>query len=171
MVVTRDHRNPYLDALEAADHGDLSKLIKLFAKLQTNQALKAIATAENVMTTADDVSSLLDGLTRPLNTPSAQAEADYDRVIEHSVILEKDVCEQLNFIKPKLAQFMINRGIDVCSTAMVDDSRHELWLFSRKIASVNDRDPESCPQEPAAPTSFWEPILASEPCGKLSSKA
>jgi len=27
----------------------------------------------------------------------------------------------------------------------------------------------SCPQEPAAPTSFWGPILASEPCGQFSS--
>lgn len=136
LVVTRDHRNPYLDALEAADHGDLSKLIKLFAKLQTNQALKAIATAENVMTTADDVSSLLDGLTRPLNAPSAQAEADYDRVIEHSVILEKDVCEQLNFIKPKLAQFMINRGIDANIYVCSSDNKSDYWYRGQIIENA-----------------------------------
>jgi len=29
-------------------------------------------------------------------------------------------------------------------------------------------EPESCPQEPAAPTSSERPILASEPCGQLS---
>ena len=34
LVVTRDDRTRYIDALELADQGDLSPLVQLFAQLQ-----------------------------------------------------------------------------------------------------------------------------------------
>jgi len=41
IVVTRDERNDYIDALEAADDGDLEPLVKFTARLQRRAVLQA----------------------------------------------------------------------------------------------------------------------------------
>jgi Fic family protein len=136
LVVTRDHRTQYLDALEAADRGDLSKLIKLFAKLQTNQALKAIATAENVITAADDVATLLAGLVRTKRENSSAEASNYNRVFEHSAILEQDTLEQMEFIKPKLEQFIANRGIVANTYVCRSDREKQHWYRGQIIENA-----------------------------------
>jgi Fic family protein len=136
LVVKRELRSTYLDALEAADHGDLSKLIKLFAKLQSEQVVKAINIAGSVQTAADDVTALLAGLTRPLNSPTAKAVSDYNRVIEHSVILEQDVLEQLEYIMPKLEEFMANRGIDANLYICRSDESNGHWYRGQIVENA-----------------------------------
>lgn len=49
LVVRNEHRDQYLDALELADGGDLSKLVKLFADLQKDELLKALTIARDVL--------------------------------------------------------------------------------------------------------------------------
>lgn len=138
LVVKRDHRNIYLDALELADKGDLCNLIKLFARLQTDQVVKAMNVAGSIQAVVDDISELLTGLTRPLNSPPAAQEADYNLVIEHSLVLEQDVWNQLEFIKPKLEQFMSNRGMDanIYTCQSEDNQRH--WYRGQIIENAKN---------------------------------
>lgn len=49
LVVRNEDRDQYLDALELADGGDLSKLVKLFADLQKDELLKALTIARDVL--------------------------------------------------------------------------------------------------------------------------
>ncbi len=42
IVVTRDDRNDYIDALEAGDDGDLNPLIAFTARLQRRSGLQAM---------------------------------------------------------------------------------------------------------------------------------
>ena len=44
IVVTRDERNDYIDALEAADDGDLNPLVKFASRLHRRSTLQAIST-------------------------------------------------------------------------------------------------------------------------------
>lgn len=52
LVVTRDHRERYIDALEAADSGDLESLIRLFAALQRQAFVKALGLSAQVLAPA-----------------------------------------------------------------------------------------------------------------------
>lgn len=47
LVITRNVRDEYIDALEAADKGNLSKLVNLFTKLQKKVFTKALSLSEN----------------------------------------------------------------------------------------------------------------------------
>ena len=49
LVVRNEGRARYLDALERADAGDLSKLVELFASLQKDELLKALSIARDVL--------------------------------------------------------------------------------------------------------------------------
>ena len=49
LVVRNEGRARYLDALERADAGDLSELVKLFASLQKDELLKALSIARDVL--------------------------------------------------------------------------------------------------------------------------
>ncbi len=48
LVVNRDDRNHYIDALESADAGDISQLTRLFAQLQKRSLTKAIGSAVDI---------------------------------------------------------------------------------------------------------------------------
>ena len=49
LVINRDFRDEYINALEAADNENLSNLITLFAKLQKKAFVKALSLSENVL--------------------------------------------------------------------------------------------------------------------------
>jgi len=49
LVINRDFRDEYIDALEEADKGSLSKLVSLFAKLQKKTFVKALSLSENLL--------------------------------------------------------------------------------------------------------------------------
>lgn len=61
LVVRRDDRNVYLDALEAADDGNLKPLIDLITKLQIPQFSKATRTYESLRI-EEDTKSVIQGL-------------------------------------------------------------------------------------------------------------
>jgi len=48
LVVTRDDREKYIDALESADREDLSQLVRLFARIQKRALTKAISKAVDI---------------------------------------------------------------------------------------------------------------------------
>ncbi|MBD2771036.1 Fic family protein [Iningainema tapete] len=49
LVINRDLRNEYIDALQDADKGDLASLVNLFAKIQKKAFVKALSLSENVL--------------------------------------------------------------------------------------------------------------------------
>ena len=64
----------------------------------------------------------------------------------------------------------IGRRIEICGNDFPRSCETEGLgeeMFRGHVAGILPLQPESCPQEPAAPTSF-SPILAAEPCGQLS---
>ena len=49
LVINRDLRNEYIDALEEADKGNLASLVNLFTKIQKKAFVKALSLSENVL--------------------------------------------------------------------------------------------------------------------------
>jgi hypothetical protein len=108
LVVTRDDRTRYIDALEVADQGDLSPLVQLFTQLQKRALTAAIGRAADVkpVTSVEDAIAV----TRDLLV-------DVGRLAPREYLGAKDSAV-------KLAQLTANR-ISGIATALNDDvARH-----------------------------------------------
>lgn len=84
LVVTRDDKGTYLDALEAADKGDLIPLVQLFAALQRAQFIKATALSENILSEGSDVASIMGGLLKAAAKSRESTEKELRNVFTHA---------------------------------------------------------------------------------------
>ncbi len=98
LVVTRDDKPAYLDALEAADRRDLKPLIDLFAKLQRVQFRKATAISEAILSADANVQQLLGNLSRAAAKLADEKLKNLRRVFDHAGELASDIATRLNEI-------------------------------------------------------------------------
>lgn len=66
LVLTRDDRAVYIEALEAADQGDLSALVNLFAKSQKQAFLRSLGLSEQVLSEARRTQVIISSITDKL---------------------------------------------------------------------------------------------------------
>lgn len=102
LVVTRDDKPAYLDALEAADRGDLKPLIDMIAKLQITQFRKASAISEAVLA-QDDVAAILGGLMKAADKVAANKLESLRGVFNLARLLHDDIDLRLKAITPNVA--------------------------------------------------------------------
>ena len=91
LVVTRDDKPQYLDALEAADKGDLKLLVGLVAKLQITQFRKASAISESILAEDAGVDAALDSLQRAADRVAVKRYETLKGVFDLARELEADV--------------------------------------------------------------------------------
>lgn len=108
LVVTRDDKDKYLDALEAADKGNLSPLVELFAALQRSQFRKATALSENILTSGAGVASAMQNLVKVAAKTKEARELEQKKVFEHSAALEQELATYLESLLPELQQVMLS---------------------------------------------------------------
>ncbi len=103
LVVTRDDRATYIDALEAADRGDLKPLVDLIAKLQRVRFLKAAALSEAVISERTDVRATLDGLLEAADRTADEKRSERERVSEIAGDIRQDLLDRLHSIAPDIS--------------------------------------------------------------------
>ncbi len=128
LVVTRDDKTPYLDALEAADSGDLKFLIDLIAKLQITQFRKATSISEAVLV-QDDVDAALSGLLKAADKIARDKLAELRGVFDLAAQLEQSIEERLNVLRPSLLKGL--RRADPAATVFVSKSDTETDHYFR----------------------------------------
>lgn len=101
LVVTRDDKPGYLDALEAADNGDLKPLIDLIAKLQIAQFRKATAVSEAILA-QDDVTAILGGLLQAADKVAAKQLESLRGVFSLAEAIQADLDMRLRAIAPSI---------------------------------------------------------------------
>jgi len=126
LVVTRDDRGRYLDALEAADNGDLAPLVSLFASLERKAFLTALSVAREVLDEALEESEPFDELIASVRDMYAikdeAVRLDWERV--------KDLAERLALLGSDRLQSVADRLTD------------ELGSFSSTFRFVVDAEPD-----------------------------
>ncbi len=129
LVVTRDDKNKYLDALEAADRGNLALLVDLFAALQRSQFRKATALSENILASGTGVASAMQNLVKVATKSKQARELEQKKVFNHATALEQDLVAYLESLVPDLQQVMLS--ITPKGTAFVrrstDANSHYYW--------------------------------------------
>ena len=101
LVVTRDDKPNYLDALENADNGDLKPLIDLIAKLQIAQFRKATAVSEAILAQGD-VTAILGGLLKAADKVAAKQLESLRGVFLLADALREDLDVRLVAIAPSI---------------------------------------------------------------------
>lgn len=129
LVVTRDDKDKYLDALEAADKGKLSALVDLFAALQRAQFRKATALSENILSAGVDVASIMGGLMKAAEKSRETREQELRKVFSHAAALEAATVTYLESLIPNLQQVMLS--LSPRGTAFVkkstESTSHYYW--------------------------------------------
>lgn len=128
LVVTRDDKPDYLDALEAADQGDLKPLIDLIAKLQIVQFRKATAISEAILA-QDDVTAILGGLLKAADKVAAEKLKLLRGVFKLADTLINDLDSRLRAIAPNITVAL--QKVSAGGTAFVSHSSEETDHYYR----------------------------------------
>ena len=103
LVVTRDDRSAYIDALEQADDGDLKPLIDLIANLQKKAIIRALSLSQDVLDKEESLQEVILsigirlGETKDLDWPELKQGVDLSKYLQS--IAEKNfalVIQSLN---------------------------------------------------------------------------
>lgn len=119
LVITRDDKPVYLEALEAADNGNLKPLIDLIAKLQITQFRKATTVSEAILA-QDEVTAILGGLMKAADKVAADKLKSLRGVFELAGSLQSDLDLRLKSITPGVTAAL--QKVEQSGTAFVTRS-------------------------------------------------
>lgn len=100
LVVTRDDREAYLNALKAADESDLKPLVDLIVTLQ----IKRFRSAREISEFLGDADAALDSLLKTAEHIGKEKRSDLSGVIDHARAMEEDIHQRLSKVKPKIIE-------------------------------------------------------------------
>lgn len=106
LVVTRDNKVTYLDALESADAGDLKPLVNLFGELQIAQYRKSLEVIEGKVS---DVNTALDRLALTISSkinPALKTTQRIENLRRVTAVRLEELSEKLRHILRKLDNTM-----------------------------------------------------------------
>lgn len=138
LVVTRDDRQPYIRALEAADVGDLKLLVEFVARLQRVQFTKAIAVSETVLTDGSDVKAILGDLQRAATKVAADRREALRRVFDWAKLVEDDLIKYLDGIAIEVKNALLK--VSTAGNARVTRSSAETDHYFRAQIVENAKD-------------------------------
>ena len=129
LVVTRDDRARYIGALEEADRGDLSLLIRLVAELQRKWFVRAITIAEDVRRESLHLEQMLDVIGDMFSVESAPAQAELHRAIETAEKVWYQCRERCDELQEQLERRLgVSNGRRVwCDFGTDEDTQRRTW--------------------------------------------
>jgi fido (protein-threonine AMPylation protein) len=135
LVITRDERHAYIEALEKADAGDLGPLVSMFAKLQRHQFLKASAISEAVLAEDTDVKALLGGLKDAARHKAKERQLALQKVFDRARDIENDIVTRLQGIVPDVQEALaqVDDQSNVFATHATERNSH---YYKAQIISI-----------------------------------
>ncbi len=99
LIIPRDDRSIYIDALEEADKGNLQPLVHVFVKSQHSQFRKASKIADMTYTGTLSTESALRILQESASTYNDTSKR---KLLRHALDIESELRSQLNILVPKI---------------------------------------------------------------------
>lgn len=128
LVIRRDERREYIDALESADDGDLVPLVDLFAGIQKRAIMRAFSLSEHVLQRERSFDALFEAAVTKLQTRGQEKEQKIEEVFDIAERLVESGFRQIESVAGKLAQVThserINLGIFAGKS---DESNHHFY--------------------------------------------
>jgi Fic family protein len=140
LVVTRDDRPRYIDALEAADAGDLAPLVRLFAAIEKRAFVKALSIAEQVQREAERVDQMIDAIgdmfgrrDQDIRAEFEEAKSTAERAWELATSRFEQVASEL---EKRMAESAVDRKVFADSGAN-DDPQRRIWNRFQVVDTAN----------------------------------
>lgn len=135
LVVTRDDKVSYLDALEIADLGELDALVQLLGKLQRVQFRRATFISETILYEKSGVDQAMAGLRSAITLKENEKQDRFKKVFSHCQKLESLTFKRLEELSVALESAF--RQLDPHSRAIVDRSDENTdYYFRGQIVEV-----------------------------------
>lgn len=130
LVVRRDDRVRYLDALEAADKGELLPLVELFDTLQRAGFMQALSVAAQVTQEQDDLEVVLTAIRDRLAAREEVTSSELERL---AVDLRDDAQNLMTEVQDELRSVLTVRGVPGRVFVDVDAAETAMWYRSQRI--------------------------------------
>ena len=142
LVITRDDRTRYISALEQADDGDLSPLIRLVAELQRKWFVRAITIAEDVKRESLHLEQMLDVIGDMFGTEPATTLSDLHRAVETAETIWFQCRERCDELKEQLeARLGVSNGRRIwCDYGTDEDARRRTWNRYQVVETARKLD-------------------------------
>ena len=112
LVVTRDDRDTYISALEAADAGDLKPLVDLFAARQKRAFVQSLSLSEDVLAKGAQVKQVLESARDVVKERMSERSRDYSQVNKIAEELQAALLQRLQAIANEITQIVRDIGSD-----------------------------------------------------------
>jgi len=138
LVVTRDDKVAYLDALEQADAGSLGPLVGLFAQLLRAQFRLALAISEAVLDERRGVTEALAGLEQSVGQRAEDRLVALASVFDTARALEEVALARFTEVAPQVAAVL--RGLDPIATVVAErsDQDNNSWFRAQIIEAARN---------------------------------
>ena len=135
LVVTREDRPAYLDALEKADDGELKPLIDLVVKLQIAQFRKASAILETLLY-EEDVQAALVSLDKAADKIASDRREKFREVFEHAKAIEKSLADRLKAISPDVKEILRKVSSNAAASTKRSNKNNNHYFRSQIIENA-----------------------------------
>lgn len=137
LVITRDDRKNYIQALEAADKSELTPLIDIFVKSQSRQFKKASKISEEVLGEGSGTRGALRVFRKALED---QRNSLKTRIEGHAKIIEEDLKDRLEGLALDIKEIYkeIHPGSEVAVYARQSDEKTNHYFRSQIIENAKN---------------------------------
>jgi Fic family protein len=141
LVVHRDNRDEYIAALEDADNGDLSPLVRLFSKIQKKAFVRALSLSESVLHEHEPLQQLISaGIERLRTRKQQRIQQMQSRAFELSQRLEELAEEKLKSVALTLNNELQDLEQSYFAEAKRNDDDTDFWFRQQIIKTAKALD-------------------------------
>lgn len=134
LVVNRDQWVEYIHALEEADAGDLSRLVRLFDQIQKRAYLNALAISEDISRTSKVVIDVIDGIAEKYRQ---RQQAQYDRVLQVAHQLQAFARQLLDTFASSIEERMASLSLSLpISVRVSTNNESSVFWYQSDIVTV-----------------------------------
>lgn len=130
LVVTRNDRSRYIDALEAADRGSLDQLVRLFATIEKRAFVRALSIAEQVQREAERVDQMLDAIGEMFGKRDEAIRSEFDQAKETAVLAWEHTRARFAQVASELEKRMAGSPVErrtFTDYGADDDPERRIW--------------------------------------------
>ena len=132
LVITRDDRGIYIDALESADDGNLLPLVELFAKSQRQSFIRSLGLSEQVLSESRRAQAVIANIADKFKRQAQNERSKIETAQEYAVILHGLLLQRLSEVESEIKlslQNLVQQHNVFTSQAEAGSSRTHYYRF------------------------------------------
>lgn len=141
LVVTRDDRSRYIDALEAADAGELARLVRLVAVIEKRAFVRALSIAEQVQREAERVDQMIDAIGDMFGKRDEAIKSEFDQAKETALEAWRFAVERFDKVKEEIEKRMAGSPVErrvFADSGANDDPERRIWNRFQVVDSARE---------------------------------